>query len=291
MHYICYTSFMNYTEQLQEKRYATINYPNELKQTMGKAAQAWKDFCAIPNNLKEQLEFSNYGGYELKQDPRKADLKENMHYGLNARGKFEAYAHSLDSDEDRATVLGLIDHTDQVIEMVKPLIKDFICEVEEKIGIKDMAKSILESREHWLVRYLHYFPTDDLNRHAAAPHCDIGGFTLHLFQDHHGLEYLDSNRDWRDLPLEEGFTSILPGIQMQHVSNNQITSTCHRVVPTEESAKTGRYSAVLFIDWPGRANWNKQEHGRLQNREPGFNYDMSFEELDSLFHDQDLEEI
>jgi len=55
------------------------------------------------------------------------------------------------------------------------------------------------------------------------------------------------------------------------------------VVANPETSEAGRYSAVCFIQFKNTPKYDKETHGRLQEKKPGFNYDLSHEEFSKLF--------
>jgi isopenicillin N synthase-like dioxygenase len=85
------------------------------------------------------------------------------------------------------------------------------------------------------------------------------------------------------MPVSEGETVIIPDMQMQLRSNGELRALCHRVVATPETAKNGRYSAVCFVQFVRTKKYDKDKGGRLQEKEPGFNYKMPPGEFEMMF--------
>jgi isopenicillin N synthase-like dioxygenase len=85
------------------------------------------------------------------------------------------------------------------------------------------------------------------------------------------LQYLDHNFVWRDMPVSARETVIIPDMQMQLVSDGQLTATCHRV-EKQGDPLASRFSAVCFVRFKGVPEYDKATHGRLQEKESGFNY-------------------
>ena len=272
---------MNTIEQLQNHRYVNIPYPEELRAHIEAADAAWKQFCTLEEETKLQLGFGNQGGYELKSHDDHHDAKELLHFSLGAAPQFMSYAESL-TPEAKTAIVTLVNESTQVIEKSRTIIEQFLTDIENHTGQDNLTAASLDAVDEWVIRFLHYFPVTKEVEATAAPHCDIGGFTLHLFQDYPGLEYYDGET-WHPVDLAEDRTSILPGMGMQHRTKSKIDATCHRVVPTKESQETGRYSAVLFCVWPDGGRWNKEEFGGMSNQAPGFNYNLPFSDLDAFF--------
>jgi isopenicillin N synthase-like dioxygenase len=136
------------------------------------------------------------------------------------------------------------------------------------------------------MRFLHYFGERTKGDEIAIPHADKSCFTLHLYESDPGLQYLDFGKQWREMPVSSGETAIIPGMRLQYCSQNRLKATYHRVVATAKTAKQGRFSVVLFVHMPRTAEYkeyNKEKRGRLQEFQPGFNYEMLFEEFAQLF--------
>ena len=98
-----------------------------------------------------------------------------------------------------------------------------------------------------------------------------------------GLQHFTFEKEWEDMPVSSGETVIIPGMRLQYRSHNELKAVYHRVVATKETARTGRFSIVCFIHPKNTAQYNKEKAGRLQEFQPGFNYEMSFEEFAKLF--------
>jgi isopenicillin N synthase-like dioxygenase len=116
----------------------------------------------------------------------------------------------------------------------------------------------------------------------AHAHADRGGFTLHLYESAGGGEYLGFDKVWRPWPIGGEETIIFPSMVLQHRSKGRLKALCHRVVATEETSQHGRFSMVVFIDFHHSHRYSDAVK-RLQDFEPGFNYDLSFSEFDKLF--------
>jgi len=102
------------------------------------------------------------------------------------------------------------------------------------------------------LRAIHYFGLQDeppSGQHRCGPHYDTGTLTL-LVQDAPGLEIQLPGEDaWEAVSgIPEGSILVNIGDLLQRVSNEEWTSTFHRVpVPeTAEERATPRHSIVLF---------------------------------------------
>ena len=73
------------------------------------------------------------------------------------------------------------------------------------------------------------------------------------------------------------------GMQTQLVSNGEVKALCHRVIANEKSFQVGRLAIVCFVGIKGVPLYDKRTHGRLQEFEPGFNYNLAPEKFAQLF--------
>ncbi|MDA8962259.1 isopenicillin N synthase family oxygenase [Congregibacter sp.] len=108
----------------------------------------------------------------------------------------------------------------------------------------------LHSGENITLRLLHYPPvtsdTIDPEQMGAGAHTDYGMLTL-LFQDAvGGLQVQSESGSWHDVPPRPDAIVINSGDLLERWSNGRYRSTCHRVLPREQSAE--RYSIALFVD-------------------------------------------
>ncbi len=85
------------------------------------------------------------------------------------------------------------------------------------------------------------------------------------------------------MPVSGNETVIIPAMQMQLRSGGDLNALCHRVIATPETAVHGRYSAVCFVQFKNTPKYDKDRCGRLQEKVPGFNYEMSHQEFERLF--------
>lgn len=273
-------------EKFRDKGLVSVPYPSNLKKVVSEVAESWKLFCGLPKEVKEKFEYilnvHDGTGYEIKDDPSvEIDLKENFHVSLGELGRFRSTAK--DIEDERTT--HFIRDVENLMNKVEPFVVDFIEKVEKTYNLRGFKDECLEGKDMWVFRYLHYFKSGKSGKELAAPHCDRGGFTLHLYESVSGLEYLGyDGESWNTMPISLGETVIIPGMQLQMRSEGELKALCHKVKSNDISAKEGRFSAVLFVDFPHTARYNKKAYGMLKRFGPGFNYTMPFSEFSKLFH-------
>ncbi len=258
--------------------YVTVPYPAPLKAKVHEAMSAWKQFCALPPSEKQKISGGTRiddFGYMFRNDsgPR-ADNKELFH--LLKRREPELLAKAKAVEDTRA--VAFIRAADALIDACSPTILRFAANVEKEYGVHGFLRDVYRGKKNWTFRFLHYFGGDML----ANAHADRLGFTLHLDESQGGGEYLDFNRQWKPWPVTEDQTIIFPSLGLQHRAECKVKALWHRVVPNEVTRDGGRYAMVAFIDFPQTREWDTYRY-RVQDFAEGFNYDMSYDELDRLF--------
>lgn len=259
-----------------------LGYPAQLRKAVEDTEKAWKKFCALPVEIKKGLPYSNGGagvGYEIKDGSgNKGDRKENFDVTVEAKNWLAANSEVISNP----AVLDFLEKAIALVSLIKPTVVDFAQQSESAFSLKGFAEEVSASDKAFFVRFIHYFDDRNAGDETASAHVDQSGFTLHLFEDAPGFQILTGGK-WIDLPITAGETLIIPSMQMQLRSGSELKATCHRVVATPETAKLGRYSSVCFVQLKDTPKYDKDTHGRLQERASGFNYDMPHEEFSALF--------
>lgn len=269
---------------LQSKGFVSVPYPDDIRLAVVQVAHLWKQFCALPQEVKLSLPYSNSAdgvGYEYKDGSGpKGDTKENFDITLAGHDWVQKnFEHLIDNPV--ATLF--VDKAVSLVTTIKPLVLDFAQHVEEAFRLQGFAEEVLKSEAKFFIRFIHYPSGRDVGEETATAHTDQSGFTLHLFESTPGLEGLTLEKQWVPLPVSSGQTVIIPSMQMQLRSKGDLKALCHRVVVTPEALTNERYSAVCFIQLGHTPKYDKKTHGRLQEKVPGFNYGMSHEEFEKLF--------
>ncbi len=111
--------------------------------------------------------------------------------------------------------------------------------------------SMVEDSEQSLLRVLHYPPLkgdEEASAIRAAAHEDINLLTVLPAASEPGLQVLDKNGDWLEVPCEFGNLIINIGDMLQEASGHYFPSTTHRVVnPDGADMKKSRISLPLFL--------------------------------------------
>ncbi len=258
-----------------KKGYSTIEYPERLKNIVFAAIEAWQKFCEQPAEIKERIPFMNGKGYENKdknQNPEFLDHKENFEITCN----YDFPLHLKPTPAE--TRLFLV--TSKLFNELMP-ISEKITEMLQEITGHGFTR-FGNNKINLKLRLLHYYPQDEPV--LAHFHLDKGGHTLHLYDSVKGLEAFWNN-EWRHLEFTENEIAFFPGLLAQHFSQCQVKALCHRVVSSEESKKYGRYSLVVFCDYPEHPyRYDKERFKSTQKAFiPGENYAMSVLEFNKLF--------
>lgn len=102
-----------------------------------------------------------------------------------------------------------------------------------------------------LLRILHYPPLsgeEEQGAIRAAAHEDINLITLLPMATASGLQVLDNQKEWHDIPCDPGMIAINNGDMLQECTRGYFPSTTHRVVnPVGEASRVSRYSVPLFL--------------------------------------------
>jgi len=273
------------TRTLKENGFVALEYPAKLRSGVGEAIRSWKGFCALSESVKKGLPYSNGGagvGYELKDGSGKSgDQKEN--FDITTSGRVWM-SNNIDSLTGTGSVIPkFVQRATSLVSLIRPVILDFARQAEEAFGLDCFAKEVAESEDTFFVRFIHYFGDRAVGDETATAHVDQSGFTLHLFESAPGLQCLTYDGSWIDMPVSSGETVVIPAMQMQLRSKGDLLALCHRVVATDETASVGRYSAVCFVQLGSTPKYNKDIHGRLQEKPPGFNYEMRHDAFSLLF--------
>lgn len=269
--------------ELKTQGFVSLAYPEDLRAAVVKAVESWKLFCTLPVAVKKGLPYSNGAagvGYELKDGVgNKADRKENFDIALAGQEWLRTNAEAINNPIAR----DFIQNAAALVGIMEPVVLDFARSSESAFNLEGFSEEVGGSKDAFFVRFIHYFGDRTIGEETATAHTDQSGFTLHLFESAPGLQCLTHGKEWIDMPVSSGETVIIPSMQMQLRSSGELKALCHRVIATPETAQHGRYSAVCFVQLKNTPKYDKERHGRLQEKTPGFNYGLSHEEFAKLF--------
>jgi isopenicillin N synthase-like dioxygenase len=262
---------------------AFVNYSAMLHTQLSLTVRYWQEFCALPLEVKQTFLYTNDSagfGYEFKTGAgRKRDKKENFDV-TNV-----AYEQALKilRRHSNPTVPLFVLNTFALVRMLREQIYEFAEQLDVDLGMGGIADEV-DNDEAYFVRFIHYFEGSAPGDELANAHVDQSGMTFHLYESDPGFQCLSySRKKWRSMDFKDGYSLVIPNMQMQLWSEGAVKAMCHRVVASQRTAKHGRFSAVCFVQFPGIPKYDKSKHGRLQEKNPGFNYNMPFNEFQKLF--------
>lgn len=268
--------------ELRDSGFINIDYPNDLREAVVNAVTSWKKFCQLPREEKCAFSFledkhGDGAGYELKEESgSKKDLKENFHVTLFQYPRLAEIANN--------RTFPFLHDAKILLDRMEPLILEFAKSIEAEYGVTGLLDEVRLSKPYWILRYLHYFGNQQEGAEIASPHADKGGFTLHLYEDDKGLQYYcTKQRLWKEMPVEDKQTVIIPAVQLQLWSKCTLKALYHRVVATETTTQRGRFSMVCFIPFQNVPMYNKKVYGSMQTHDIGFNYNLTHEEFAKFF--------
>jgi len=264
-------------DTLRTDGFVTVQYPPNLRTLVMTAMASWQAFCKLPpeekSKLSQQTDRTVDFGYMRRTDQGKAaDDKELFH--LVGKNLPQIYRQAADIADPRATLF--IKAIDALLRESAPLVREFAHEVERVYHLTGFEDEVMSSQDNWTFRLLHYFGGAKI---LAYRHPDRKGFTLHLNESAPGGEYLGFDHIWRPWTVSEKQTIIFPSMELQYRSAGMLKALWHQILSTPETIHTGRYAMVAFIDF----RHSHRVEGRTQDFEPGFNYDIPFEEFRKVF--------
>ena len=238
-----------YYQKLKDNLFAKVQYPDELKETMH-GAVAWREFCRLPQETKEHFAFPDHQeiwdpGYKMRERAKGREDKEYFHI-TSKNNEFLDYYKLNDEVHQSKELENFFAFAENVWKQASALVLEIGKDLDK--DIPGLAAQLEKGRDKQLLRLLHYIPKEDDDISLADQHFDRSGFTLHLYESHNGLQYLDFDMVWKDAPIKDGETIVFNGYQMEVITNEKIKKTWHRVVRNKQY-KEGetRISMVLFV--------------------------------------------
>lgn len=270
---------------LRDDMVEMVDYPEAVRQSVDEAAREWREFCALPDDIKDEFAAEDAHltvGYESKDGGgNNGDRKENFDFSFSPLG--EGFLERVVERSGNDTATRFVAAIRKLQQQMIPMIEAFGERVENNYGVEGFAEIARQSAPNAFFRFLHYPAGGEVGDTIAQPHTDHSGFTFHLAETTDGCERLTPDGRWEALPVGEGQAAAFASMQTQLVSGGEIKAMTHRVMANEESARIGRHAIVCFISLAGTPGYDRKTHGRLQEKEPGFNYTMPIDEFRTLF--------
>ncbi|MEZ5534019.1 MAG: 2OG-Fe(II) oxygenase family protein [Thiolinea sp.] len=122
---------------------------------------------------------------------------------------------------------------------------------EVSAGYSEPLSQMIEGSEQTLLRVLHYPPLQGDEPEGAiraAAHEDINLLTILPAANTPGLQVLDRDGKWLDVPCDFGLLIVNAGDMLQEASGGYFKSTTHRVInPSLTQPNESRISLPLFL--------------------------------------------
>lgn len=258
-----------------------VDYPVETQLNVAYAAQAWENFLQLPAAHKEIFaakELQASIGYEKKGSGEResSDIKEN--FDITRRSLTELVEKA---DSHEATMM-FLRAADNLFDSLETMVIEYGRHVETTYGVTGFATEAAASSGSIFVRFLKYPPVPQGTVIGEA-HVDHSGFTFHLYESTGGCERLSfDKKSWLPMPVAPDKAAAFASMQTQRFSNNILRGLCHQIIANHTTSLIGRSALVAFVPLVNVPSYDRKTHGRLQEKTPGFNYDidqMAFRKL------------
>lgn len=234
-------------DSLKETGFAVINPGFDFSNVLERAYDEWERFFMSEDKHSYIRKPDSQSGFfpfksEKAKDSDIKDLKEFYHLYRGdtlPEGIREATAdlfHMLESSGERLLML---------IEQNLP--------EEIQKGLSLPLGQMAQDSPSTLFRVLHYPPlssNEDPNAVRASAHEDINLITLLPAATDAGLQLLNKNGKWINVPSSTNTIIVNVGDMLMEATGGLLKSTTHRVInpnPKGSAAKRSRYSMPLFI--------------------------------------------
>lgn len=222
-----------------------------------KAYSVFKDFFALPQDVKQALRLPGKGGargytgigVEQAKDHGVPDLKEFWHVGREVVGE-NPYPEILLPNLWPSEIDGFRDAALALYEALDALGGRLLSAIALDLDLPPGWFDDKIDRGNSILRAIHYPPIDNAPEGAvrAAQHEDINLITLLIGSREQGLEILTRDGRWIPVTTLPGSIVVNVGDMLQRLTNHVYPSTTHQVVnPPGAAARTSRYSIPFFL--------------------------------------------
>ncbi|HLD16267.1 MAG TPA: 2OG-Fe(II) oxygenase family protein [Coxiellaceae bacterium] len=244
--YLNENASQQFTEGLKEIGFAVIaNHPISQRLIDDNYA-GWKEFFHLPEREMFIFDPKRHDGYASAQLSETAkgygvkDLKEFYHY----------YPHGRCPDCLRPITQRLYEELTRLASVLLRWIeKHAPLSIQKNLSLP--LSEMIRDSHHTLLRIAHYPPLtgqEPAGALRAAPHEDINLLTLLPAATAEGLQVLNSQGQWIEVPLNPNWIVVNIGDMLEECTEHYYPSTKHRVInPSGEQAKQPRLSMPLFL--------------------------------------------
>eukprot|EP01125_Pyxidicula_operculata_P006461 TRINITY_DN2237_c0_g2_i6.p1 TRINITY_DN2237_c0_g2~~TRINITY_DN2237_c0_g2_i6.p1 ORF type:complete len:585 (+),score=48.40 TRINITY_DN2237_c0_g2_i6:1627-3381(+) len=208
----------------------------------------------------------NYHHFAVKTTRGYSDIREESLNPNNGQDLKESFDYALPLSETGVTYLGsnkwptegsgamadkgFKDKALGYLTSSHSFAKDLLHAICMGLGLKANEMDKYFKDPLLINRLLKYPPQDDMEplsspfEMGAGSHVDFGALTI-IHQDQKGLEIMDDNLNWRQIPNISGTMIINVGYVMEKLTNGRLKATKHRVINRSTSQ---RFSIATFFD-------------------------------------------
>lgn len=217
----------------------------------------WDLVLSVYDEWKQFYESNDKMGYAFDPNSTRQGgyfpFKSENAKGYSARDLKEFY-HYRDLGDLPA---GMSDKTQQLFERMNTLAEEVLRWLHQALPAEVQANlsyplpDMIKNSDMSLVRTLHYPPISTDEEEGcirAAAHGDIDLITVLPASLESGLQVLDAQGCWHDVPCDPGTLVFNAGDMLEMATKGFYPSTTHRVVnPVGEAARKSRYSMPFFL--------------------------------------------
>lgn len=235
-----------FAESLRHTGFGVLqNHPLQ-QSAVEKIYQDWQDFFRSETKHDYLFDGNRYDGFfpvehaESAKGQKVRDLKEYFHFYLWGRCpsqlRNELASYYQNTVEFAATLLSWVEtHLPE----------------NQRQNLSEPLSSMIASSDLSLLRVLHYPPLANQTKPGAIrahAHEDINLLTILPAANEPGLQVLDKNDEWLDIPCDFGNLIVNTGDMLQEATQGYFPSTTHRVINPRAAAKNrSRISLPLFL--------------------------------------------
>lgn len=258
-----------------------VPYPPELQLAVQRAAMSWRNFLSLPSGMKASVLSSDSQsgvGYERKLSGERESHDHKENFDITQPG-----IDQLRTRTTEPTILQLLEDSEQLLWRLNPVAQKFCDHVEAAYNVPGFGEKAAHSASNRFIRYLWYPPVDE-GTIVGEAHTDHSGYTFHLYESTGGCYGLSpASRNWFAMEVDDDEMLAFAGMQLQLMTSSYVKALCHEIRASSIAAVSGRLAIVCFNRIESLPAYNRSQHGRLQDKVPGFNYSMPAEAFTDLF--------
>ena len=214
---------------------------------------ALDEFFALPDAVKariDKFESPHFRGWE-RVGAELTDNRVDYREQLDLCTAHDPYAYDivppflrLDGPNqwlDEATIPGFRATVEEFLSMMGAIADQLMSALSSAFGLaEDHLKNVFGERPMSLAKLIRY-PQTPAGQCGVNAHHDAGFITVLVQHRVGGLQALNPEGEWIDVPVVPGTLVINLGEMLQEISGNYVVATTHRVIATQP-----RFSSAYF---------------------------------------------